>query len=325
MLCSPAGAIVPKTFWPHNLAVFYPYLSPKLTTLIWMAGGLLILLSALLLWLRRFPYLAVGWLWYIGTLVPVIGLVQVGSQAMADRYTYVPSIGLFILIVFGAADLAARFQIGKTWLAIAVGLALAGCLVVTRQQVGYWRSSETLFRHAIAVTQRQLRCLQQQRSGSGGTWQQGRSRPLVPGSNTLEAGLRGRTLQSGRHIRRIETSARSHSGRRHRVAPEPRSGARALSLLASQLLAEGDAAGAEAHYQSALAISPDYAEAHYPDGGGVAGARPGGKRPASIIARRSRSSLAGSRCSAISRGCWPPTPTPDSGTASRPSSWRRRE
>jgi tetratricopeptide (TPR) repeat protein len=113
----------------------------------------LILISAVA-WLvrRRSPYLLVGWLWFLGTLVPVIGLVQVGGAALADRYTYLPSIGLFIAAAFGLRDLADRFRFLKIPVAVAASLMLAGCLMLTENQLRCWRDSQTLFAHAVAVT-----------------------------------------------------------------------------------------------------------------------------------------------------------------------------
>jgi tetratricopeptide (TPR) repeat protein len=96
--------------------------------------------------------LLVGWLWFLGTLVPVIGLVQVGSAAMADRYTYFPLVGVFIALAFGVRDLANRFQFPKAAVAAAAVLTLAGCLVLTENQLRYWHDSESLFAHTLAVT-----------------------------------------------------------------------------------------------------------------------------------------------------------------------------
>jgi tetratricopeptide (TPR) repeat protein len=101
---------------------------------------------------RRHPYLLVGWLWFLGTLVPVIGLMQVGQQAMADRYIYVPLIGPFIVIAFGGEEVITRFQIGIIPPAVAAGLILGSCLVLTERQLGYWKNDEMLFAHAVAVT-----------------------------------------------------------------------------------------------------------------------------------------------------------------------------
>jgi tetratricopeptide (TPR) repeat protein len=142
-----------KTLWPVNLAVIYPL--PR--TIPWFAAlaaaAVLISLSAAAWQARkRSPYGLVGWLWFLGPLVPVIGLVQVGGAAMADRYTYFPLIGVFLAVAFGIRDLARRFQFLKpTGIAAAV-MVLAGCLILTENQLRYWRDSESLFIHALAVT-----------------------------------------------------------------------------------------------------------------------------------------------------------------------------
>src|SRR5262249_35461192 len=113
-----------KTFWPIHLAVFYPHLRADLPmTWVVLSGLLLAGITVLVLGPgRRWPYLAVGWLWYLGTLVPVIGLVQVGGQSMADRYTYVPSIGLFLMLCWSGADLVAAWRLPRWGLAAADGL-----------------------------------------------------------------------------------------------------------------------------------------------------------------------------------------------------------
>ena len=94
----------------------------------------------------------VGWLWYLGTLVPVIGLVQVGEQARADRYTYVPLVGIFIMLAWSAAAACRRWPAAKWGICGVLGAVGVACLMLTRVQVGYWKDSESLFRHAIDVT-----------------------------------------------------------------------------------------------------------------------------------------------------------------------------
>jgi cytochrome c-type biogenesis protein CcmH/NrfG len=101
---------------------------------------------------RRFPFLVMGWFWFLGTLIPVIGLVQVGPQAMADRYAYVPLIGIFIIISWGATGVFAHWRFPKAVITIAAGLILTACAFRTRDQLGCWQNDGTLFRHAIAVT-----------------------------------------------------------------------------------------------------------------------------------------------------------------------------
>jgi tetratricopeptide (TPR) repeat protein len=144
---------ISKTFWPADLAVIYPYPHHWPMELVIGAALLLAVWSALFIWrARQNPYLLVGWLWFLGTLVPAIGLVQVGAASIADRYTYIPSIGLFIAIVWGANDFLNRWPEWKKFLPLAGGVALAGCLMVTSVQLNYWRNSITLLTHTIEVT-----------------------------------------------------------------------------------------------------------------------------------------------------------------------------
>ena len=142
-----------KSAFPTSLAVAYPFASdfPVLLTL--LAAALLagITLAALSLRRRR-PYLLVGWLWFLGMLVPVIGLVQVGRQSMADRYSYVPLVGVFIMVVWGVADATAGWTRRAWVLGPVAGAVLVGCAALTWRQLGFWQDSETLFRHALAVT-----------------------------------------------------------------------------------------------------------------------------------------------------------------------------
>ena len=143
-----------KTLWPTSLAAFYPH--PRFGLLTWAAcGSALLLLAATILAFRlakRAPYLPFGWFWYLGTLVPVIGLVQVGDQAMADRYTYVPLIGIFIAAAWGLADVVKENAAIRHAAAVAAGGALAALFLLTRIQTGYWSDDMTLFRHALEVT-----------------------------------------------------------------------------------------------------------------------------------------------------------------------------
>jgi len=143
-----------KTFWPSGLAVFYPY---PVGRPFWQAGGaLLVLVVVTLLCLRCVrtrPYLLVGWLWYLGTLVPVIELVQAGEFSHADRYTYLPSIGIFIMVVWGIADMAERWHVPARLVAFLSGTAIGLLAVCANVQAGYWQNSETLFHRAIAAGQ----------------------------------------------------------------------------------------------------------------------------------------------------------------------------
>jgi protein O-mannosyl-transferase len=142
------------TFWPEGLAIYYP--SSPHTAPAWQWGAALILLGALtavvLRSARGRSYLIVGWLWFLGTLVPVIGLVRVGDQAMADRYTYIPLIGLFIALVFGLADLASIWRLGRISVATASTVTILLLAFLTTRQVSRWRDGEILFTYALSVT-----------------------------------------------------------------------------------------------------------------------------------------------------------------------------
>jgi len=147
-------AYIGKMLWPRNLAVFYPH--PGGNVSFALAGVSLVVLAAVtglvLLQARKRPYLLVGWLWYIVTLLPVIGIIQVGAQAMADRYTYIPIVGLLVMAAWGVPDLAGRFGGGRAAVRAAGWAAVAVCAVLSWNQLRYWRGSEALFRHAIEVT-----------------------------------------------------------------------------------------------------------------------------------------------------------------------------
>ena len=144
---------IKKMFWPQDMAVFYPYFTTLPIGKVLLSGLVLIVISlfAVRQWKER-PYLAVGWLWYIGTLVPVIGIIQIGSHAMADRYTYVPLIGLFIMMAWGTTEMMKHWSFNKYLIpvgAIAVIFILMTC---SRIQLQVWKNSITLFQHAINVT-----------------------------------------------------------------------------------------------------------------------------------------------------------------------------
>jgi tetratricopeptide (TPR) repeat protein len=142
------------TLWPAELTIYYPH--PRTPLVSWQplaAVGLLAVLTVgLLLAGRKQRYLAVGWLWYLGTLVPVIGIVQVAGQALADRYTYIPTIGLFIIFAWGMADFCSRALAREMPVFVLTGIALAVLLVMTWFQIQHWRNSDALWRHALAVT-----------------------------------------------------------------------------------------------------------------------------------------------------------------------------
>ena len=142
-----------KMLWPQDLAIFYPH--PIVQPLWQVLVGAFFLLAVTFLVIRytkHFPYLSVGWLWYLGTLVPVIGLFQAGSQAMADRFSYVPLIGIFLMIAWGVPDCFNKWSRRKTVLWMLSGSAILACIVITWVQLQFWRDNITLFQHTLKVT-----------------------------------------------------------------------------------------------------------------------------------------------------------------------------
>ena len=146
-------AYLGKMLWPAKLAALYPHpinAIPVSRAVIF--GTILILMTIFFIYhARRYKYMFVGWLWYLGTLVPVIGIVQVGAQALADRYTYVPLIGIFIIIAFGVPELLKGKPFRKIILGVLAGVSLSACTIVTFHQLKYWKDSLSLFEHTLNV------------------------------------------------------------------------------------------------------------------------------------------------------------------------------
>lgn len=143
-----------KTFWPSDLAVFYPHPGMALSVSTVLLSGVILGTVTMFTWLwrKRSPYLFVGWFWFLGTLVPVLGIVQVGAQAMADRYMYLPLIGPALMIGWFGAEMVAHSL--RRIVGVAAVLGLVALLIVSRVQVGYWQNTETLFQHAAKTTER---------------------------------------------------------------------------------------------------------------------------------------------------------------------------
>lgn len=217
------------TFWPKDLAVYYPFLHHAAPA--WQWAGALILLGAITAVAfrnaRERSYLITGWLWFLGTLVPVIGLVKVGDQAMADRYTYVPSIGLFIALVFGLADLANIWRIGRVSIATATGVTILFLASLTTLQIRRWRDSETLFAYVLSVTS----------------------------DNVFIQNHLGSVLnRKGKHAEAI-----LHFAEALRIKPDFFD---ALANMGLALRQQGKAGEATSYYQRALKVKPDSVKAH---------------------------------------------------------------
>ena len=219
-----------KIFWPHPLAVVYPY--PHSLTVAAVVASILLLAAitaAVLRFRRQYPYLIVGWFWFVGTMVPMIGIVQVGWQAYADRYTYISSIGLAIALVWMAADAVDVAQLRLA--ATASALVLAALATATWLQIPYWHDDMTLFQYAIASTS--LNPLAEYQLGHE-LVQAGRNAEAIP---HLEEATRGQPDFYG-----------------------------AYYLLGEAQAATGAAAAAIVNFSTALRLKPDYAEAYYARG-----------------------------------------------------------
>ena len=147
---------IKKTFWPSDLAIFYPYPEGGWpTAVVVVAGSVLVVLTVLaFVWLKRFPWFAVGWLWYVGTLVPMIGFIQIGAKAYADRYMYWPIVGLSIVVAWCVADIGSGRRSAMYVKSISALLVCLACLALTKKQVGYWENDKTLFERAVHVTEK---------------------------------------------------------------------------------------------------------------------------------------------------------------------------
>ena len=142
-----------RTFWPVHLAVYYPHPGQWPAAVWCLAGALVVAVSLITIWCgRKFPYLPMGWFWFLGTLVPMIGLVQAGTQSMADRYAYLPLIGIFIAAVWVGFELVEWVKLPRAVCFMAGGIILVTSTVAARHQLNFWQNDGALFGHALAVT-----------------------------------------------------------------------------------------------------------------------------------------------------------------------------
>jgi tetratricopeptide (TPR) repeat protein len=227
---------IEKMIWPHSFAIFYPY--PGRFPLWQIIGASLLLVGVSVLaacTLRRRLYLAVGWLWYLGTLVPVVGVVQVGNQSMADRYTYIPLIGLFLMIAWGVSDLLERWRYRRAALAVLGGVVLSIFIVLTKLQVQHWKTSATLFEHALKVTEKNY---------------------VAHNNLALVLSRQGKIKE-----------AMDHYTEALRIKPNYFISHYDLALLLAQ---QGKIADAIAHYKEVLRVRPDFPMAHIKLGNALA-------------------------------------------------------
>jgi Tfp pilus assembly protein PilF len=248
-----------KTIWPADLAVFYPYPRELSLAMIALGSAVMIALSVLA-WrtARTHPHVATGWWWYVGTLVPMIGLVQVGSHGRADRFTYVPLVGIFVVIAWSLAAFARHGAWRRAVVAVGALAAIVSCATVARAQVETWRTSETLWRHAAAATSANFRA-------EAGLAEAARRRSdtdaaiahyqeavrLAPDAAEFHVNL-GLLLVAGN---RIEDATAAFQ----RAVDLRPSDAESHNNLGAMLARQGRLAEAMTHYRRALEISPAYA------------------------------------------------------------------
>jgi protein O-mannosyl-transferase len=262
-----------KTIWPSGLAVFYPYPAAFEWWMVAAVGLAVAVITALALRsFRSAPYLAAGWLWFLMTLAPVIGLVQVGAQARADRYMYVPLVGLAIMLAWGAADLARRWPAVKRPIVVAAFASCLAAAAVSAAQIQHWKNSETLFQHALDVTTDNY--LAEHNLGSY-LLDTGRLSEAMP---HLEAALRIRPESAAARSDLASVLAQT-PGRLPEAIAQYQAAVRLLpdSAILHHNLASALAKFPERlpeairEYQAALRIDPDYSEAHNSLGLALAG------------------------------------------------------
>jgi len=251
-----------KTFWPSPLANPYPYPDHWGGLLIIYAVALIVGLCAVAgLQARRFPFAATGWFWFVGTLVPVIGLVQVGNQSMADRYTYLPLIGIFMIAAWGLAAICASWRLPKPVAGILAAVLLTACGLRTRDQIGYWQNSGTLCRHALAVTENNFVAC-----NNLGTWLS-KNGEVTSAMDWFRQSLQIRPdnpdalYNLGNAFAKLGNwdEAISHYRRALQMAPDQPD---ILNNLGFALAAKKQFADAIACFEAALKLNPDYADAH---------------------------------------------------------------
>ena len=253
-----------KAIWPHNLTVFYPH--PGNSLPLWKVfGAILIVGIASFLAIRSFkkyPYIAVGLFWYLGMLVPVIGLVQVGPQAMADRYTYIPMTGLFIIISWGFSDFSTKWHYRKIVLSLFSVIILSALTVSTFFQLGYWRDSVALFERAVSITENN--CLAHNNLGAA-LLEKGKPDEAVlhlKEALRIEPGYRATLYNLGVALSdqgKLDEAVLHYN---YVLKLNPKD-AVIHNNLAYTLSAYGKLDEAVLHLKQAIKINPEYAKAHY--------------------------------------------------------------
>ncbi len=259
-----------KLAWPADLAVFYPF-NPELPTLA-VAGaglGLLAITGFALGNARRQPWWIMGWLWFLGTLVPVIGIVKVGGQALADRYTYLPATGVFIAVVWGAAEWAGDRERRRRALGVVAAVAAAACLGLTRRQGGYWHDSVALFQHAIDATGRNSVAEYNLGQALLTLNRMAEAAPHFQAASEIDPTLWKAQNNWGLCLARMDrlTEATNHYATAIQLAPTAPDAHFNLGVALTSL---GNRAGAAAQFQDYVQLAPNDSEGHRLLGGSLA-------------------------------------------------------
>jgi len=221
-----------KMLWPQGLAILYAH--PGNTLAVWkgvLCGiALLVITTISIKLIRKAPYFVVGWFWYLGTLIPVIGFITLGHHLIADRYAYLPLIGIFVIIAWGVPELLKEWHYRKNVLKASAGILILTLMLITWVQVSHWKSSITVFKHAIKVTDKKY-----------------------PGFAVAHNNLGIALVAEGKNEEAI-----SHYKMAIKLKPDY---AKAYSNLGNALSAERKIEEAISHYKMAIKIKPDYAEA----------------------------------------------------------------
>ncbi|HUV50212.1 MAG TPA: tetratricopeptide repeat protein, partial [Anaerolineae bacterium] len=253
-----------QAIWPINLAVYYPH--PLDTLPVWQICGAALLIAGVFIGaiylLREYSYIAVGLFWYFGTLIPVIGLVQVSDQAMADRYTYMPLTGLFIIVAWGIPDLLVKWHYRKIFLGISAVIILSALTVCTFFQTSHWKNTITLFENVVKVTENNYKALNN--LGVALIDKKKYDEALLYFVEALRINSQKpdarNNLANVLFLQGKPVEAISHYNEILKFNPKKPD---AHNNLANVLSAQGKFDEAVSHYKEAIRINPEYADAHY--------------------------------------------------------------
>jgi protein O-mannosyl-transferase len=223
-----------KMIWPNELAVFYPHPESTLATWKWVVCSIVLvtITTISIRLIKKAPYFVVGWFWYLGTLIPVIGIVQVGGQAMADRYAYVPLIGIFIIVAWGLPDFLEKWPFKEQLLSISTVILIPMLMVITWTQVSLWKNSISVFKRAFRVSNEQ----------------------------SYNSYIINYHLGNAFFDKQKTGEAISHYKMAIELNPEF---VNAYSNLGGALFVEGKNEDAISHFKTAIELKPDHADAHY--------------------------------------------------------------